>query len=77
MDFYQSALFFDLSFQFVILGLLISVCTQFHNPYSCRPSSRRRGIAKLPVKSIIGSNKLVPESDPYKESRPQSYAFFF
>ena len=30
MDFSQSALFFDLSFQFSILRLLISVCTQFH-----------------------------------------------
>jgi hypothetical protein len=31
MDFSQSALFFDLSFQFVILHLLIPVCTQFHH----------------------------------------------
>jgi hypothetical protein len=30
MDFSQSALLFDLSFQFLILHLLISVCTQFH-----------------------------------------------
>jgi hypothetical protein len=36
MDFSQSALFFDLSFQFVILNLLISVGTQFLG----RPLSR-------------------------------------
>ena len=31
MDFSQSALLFDPSFQYVILHLLISVCTQFHH----------------------------------------------
>jgi len=31
IDFSQSVLFFDLSFQFVILQLLISVCTQLHH----------------------------------------------
>jgi hypothetical protein len=31
MDFSQSAPFFDLSFQFLILNLFISVCTQFHH----------------------------------------------
>jgi len=40
MDFSQSALFFDLSFQFVILHLLISVCTQFHHLYFGRPLSQ-------------------------------------
>ena len=37
MDFSQSALFFDLSFQFVILHLLISICTQFHHLFSGHP----------------------------------------
>ena len=32
MDYSQSALVFDLSFQFVILPLLITVCAQFHIP---------------------------------------------
>jgi hypothetical protein len=31
MDFSQSVLFFDFSFQFIILHLLISVCIQFHH----------------------------------------------
>jgi hypothetical protein len=31
MYFSQSALFFDFSFQFVILHVLISICTQFHH----------------------------------------------
>jgi hypothetical protein len=33
LDFSQSALCFDRSFQFVILHLVISVCTQFHRLY--------------------------------------------
>ena len=40
MDFSQSALYFDLSFQFVILHLSISVCTQVHHLYFGRPLSR-------------------------------------
>jgi hypothetical protein len=40
IDFSQSSMFFDLSFQFVILHLLISVCTHFHHPYFGRPLSR-------------------------------------
>jgi len=41
IDFSQSALFFYLSFQFVILHLLIYVCTQFHHLFFGRPLSRR------------------------------------
>jgi hypothetical protein len=59
MDFSQSALFFDLSSQFITLHLLIYVRTQFHHLLFGRPLSRRQGIAKLPVKTIIGSNKLM------------------
>ena len=33
MDFSQSALVFHLSFQYVILHLLICVCTRFHYPF--------------------------------------------
>jgi hypothetical protein len=40
IDFSQSALFFDLSCQFLILHLLISVCTQFHHLFFGRPLSR-------------------------------------
>jgi len=41
MDLSQPALFFfDLSFQFLIVHLLISVCTQFHHLFSGRPLSR-------------------------------------
>ena len=39
MDFTQSALFFDLFCQLVILHLLISVCTQFHHLCLGRPVS--------------------------------------
>ena len=35
--FSHSALFFDLSFQFVILHLLVSVCTHFHNLFFRSP----------------------------------------
>jgi hypothetical protein len=31
LDFSQSTLFFDLSFQFVTVHLIVSVCTQFHH----------------------------------------------
>jgi hypothetical protein len=41
MDFSQTAVFLDLSFQFVILQLLISVCTQFNHLFFGRPLSRR------------------------------------
>jgi hypothetical protein len=37
MPFSESALFFDLSFQILILHLLISVCTQFHHLFFGRP----------------------------------------
>jgi hypothetical protein len=37
---FQSVLFFDHSFQFVILQLLTPVCTQFHHPFFGRPLSR-------------------------------------
>ena len=42
MDFSQSALFIDRSSQFLILHLLISVCTQFHHLFFffCRPLNR-------------------------------------
>jgi len=40
MTFSQSALFFYLHFQFVILHLLISVCTQFHHLLFGRPLGR-------------------------------------
>jgi hypothetical protein len=36
----QSALFFDPTFQFLILHLLISVCTQFHHLFFSLPLSR-------------------------------------
>jgi len=36
----HSALFFDLPFQFLILYLLISVCTQLHHLFLGRPVSR-------------------------------------
>jgi len=36
----HSALFFDFSFQFVILRLLISVCMQFHILFFGHPLSR-------------------------------------
>jgi hypothetical protein len=43
MDFCQSPLFYYFSFQFVILHLLTSVCTQFHHyffgPFSRRPEN--------------------------------------
>jgi hypothetical protein len=39
-DFTQSALLFDLSFQFVILHLLISVCAKLHHLLFGRPPSR-------------------------------------
>jgi hypothetical protein len=42
MDFSQSALNFDLSFQYLIFHLLISVCTQFHHLFFGRPLSRLR-----------------------------------
>jgi len=40
MESYQSALFVNLSFQFLILYLLISVCEQFHHLFFGRPLSR-------------------------------------
>jgi hypothetical protein len=40
MDFSQSALCFDPSFHFVILQILISVCTQFHHLVFVHPLSR-------------------------------------
>jgi hypothetical protein len=40
LAFCQSALFFDLNFQFVIFHLLISVCTQFHHLLFGRPLGR-------------------------------------
>ena len=40
MDFFQSAVFLDLSFQFVILHLLIYVCAQFRHLFFGRPLSR-------------------------------------
>ena len=40
MDFSQSALFLGLFFQFLIMHLLISVCTQFHRLFFSRPLSR-------------------------------------
>jgi len=40
MELPQSALFFYLSFQFLILHLLISLCTQFHHLFFSRPLSR-------------------------------------
>ena len=40
IDFSQSALFFYLSFQFVIQHLLMSVCTQFHHLFFGHPLGR-------------------------------------
>jgi hypothetical protein len=40
MHFSQSALFFNLSFQFTILHSLLSVCIQFHHLVYARPLSR-------------------------------------
>jgi hypothetical protein len=40
MDFSQSALFFDLPFQFAFLNLLIYVYTHFHHLFFCHPISR-------------------------------------
>jgi hypothetical protein len=40
MDLSQSALIFDLSFQYLILRLLILVCTQFHHLFIDRPLRR-------------------------------------
>ena len=40
MDFSQSTLFLDVSFQFLILHLLIPVCTHFHHLFSGYPLSR-------------------------------------
>ena len=40
MQFSQSALFFYLSFQFLILRLLITTCTHFHHLFFGRPLSR-------------------------------------
>ena len=42
MDFSTSALFFYLSFQFLILHLLASVCTQVHNLFFGRHFLHRR-----------------------------------
>jgi hypothetical protein len=36
----QSALFFDFSFQLLILHFLMSVCTQFHHLFLGRPLGR-------------------------------------
>jgi hypothetical protein len=40
MDFSQSALSFDFSFQFGILNLLIHICTQFHHLFFGHPLSQ-------------------------------------
>ena len=45
----------------MILHLLVPICTQLHHLLFGRTLSRRQGIVKLPVKSIIGSKKLLPD----------------
>ena len=45
-DFCQSALYFDLSFHFVMCHILISVWTQFHHLFFGRPPSRLPWIVK-------------------------------
>jgi hypothetical protein len=61
----QSALFFDLSFQLLILHFLMPVCTQFHHLFLGRP------LGRLPWGLLLNTEGLLPHSKYFATGFPE------